>query len=65
MNKPDTANHIDTDKRKFVKKAAYTAPAIMTMAAIPSFASAGSGFDQNHPPRRPGSEHRQPRPRRS
>jgi hypothetical protein len=29
-------------KREFVKKAAYVMPAVLTLAAAPSFASAGS-----------------------
>jgi hypothetical protein len=29
-------------KRQFVKKAAYVVPAVLTLAAAPSFASAGS-----------------------
>ena len=40
-------NNIDMNKRKFVRKAAYVAPAIVTMAAMPSFASAGSNFSGN------------------
>jgi len=43
-------NSIDQKKRAFVKKAAYVAPAIVTMAAIPSFASAGSGYSQRPGP---------------
>ena len=38
---------IDQNRRDFMKKAAYTAPAIVTMAAVPSFASAGSGYRQS------------------
>jgi len=34
---------MDKNKRALLKKAAYVAPAIVTMAVIPSFASAGSG----------------------
>jgi hypothetical protein len=34
---------INNDRRSFIKKAAYVAPAIVTMTAIPSFASVGSG----------------------
>lgn len=30
-------------RRDFIKKAVYTAPVILTMAAAPSFASSGSG----------------------
>ena len=44
MKKHKITNNIDKNKRDFIKKAAYTAPAIITMAAIPSFASAGSGW---------------------
>ena len=44
MEKHETEKHFDKNKRDFIKKAAYTAPAIITMAAIPSFASAGSGW---------------------
>lgn len=43
---------VDQNKRNFVIKAAYTAPVIITMAAIPSFASAGSGYNS---PGNPGS----------
>ena len=49
MAKNDTkgdANSPPTDesKRKFVKKAAYVAPAILTLPASPSIAQQGSGF---------------------
>ena len=40
----DKSQNIDKNRRDFVKKAAYTAPAIVTLAALPSFASAGSGM---------------------
>ena len=39
---------IDTKRRDFVKKASYVAPAIMTMTAIPSFASAGSKWSRGN-----------------
>ena len=32
-------------RRKFVKAVAYVAPAIVTLSAIPSFTSAGSGYN--------------------
>jgi hypothetical protein len=32
----------DTSRRAFVKRATYVAPAIVTLAAAPSFAKAGS-----------------------
>jgi hypothetical protein len=37
----------DVSKRKFIKTAAYVAPAILTLKATPSFASAGSGRGNN------------------
>ena len=37
----------DQNRRDFIKKAAYIAPAVLTMAAVPSFASAGSGYDRS------------------
>ena len=33
----------DTSRRDFVKRGAYVAPAILTLAAAPEFAKAGSG----------------------
>ncbi len=35
----------DTTRRELLKKAMYVPPAILTLAALPSFASAGSGND--------------------
>jgi hypothetical protein len=32
----------DTSRRNFVKRGAYVAPAILTLAAAPEFAKAGS-----------------------
>jgi hypothetical protein len=40
-------------RRKFIKKAAYIAPALITLTAVPSLASAGS---VNHRNRRKGNE---------
>lgn len=34
---------LDTSKRKFIKAAAYVAPAILTLKVAPTFASGGSG----------------------
>lgn len=46
-------------RRDFIKKAAYVAPAIVTLVAAPAYARLGSDKDQ--PPRRvPGP--RQPQP---
>ncbi len=66
MDKPNKEQSIDQNRRDFVKKTAYTAPAIVTMAAIPSFASAGSSNSHklvgNRP--RPGTPpSQQPTPR--
>ncbi len=38
-------------RREFVKKAAYIAPAIITLQAAPSYARAGS--EKHHPTRHP------------
>jgi hypothetical protein len=35
-------NNFDASRRKFLKTAGYVTPAVLTLAAIPSFASAGS-----------------------
>ena len=35
-------NELDTSKRKFLKTAAYVAPVVMTLTAVPSYATAGS-----------------------
>ena len=37
----------DDSRRQFVKKAAYIAPAIVTLRAIPSFASPGSAWNKD------------------
>jgi len=42
--KHDQASEIDTERRSFLEKMAYVAPAIVTLSALPSFASAGSGY---------------------
>jgi hypothetical protein len=36
-------------RRKFLKKAAYVAPIVVTLQAVPSFASSGSGFGGTFP----------------
>lgn len=38
---------LNSSKRKFLKTAAYAAPVILTLNAIPSFASSGSGHGNN------------------
>jgi len=41
-------SHVDQEsRRKFVKTVAYVAPAIVTLSAMPSFASAGSGYQRD------------------
>ena len=50
MKKSNKSIDVDINKRDFVKKAAYAAPVIMTMAAAPSFAGTGSGWQQETPP---------------
>ena len=42
------SNNVNQSRRGFVRKAAYVAPAILTMTAIPSFASAGSGWSRGN-----------------
>jgi hypothetical protein len=36
-------------RREFVKKAAYAAPVILTLKAMPAFAAAGSGNNSQQP----------------
>lgn len=50
MKKSNKSINVDQNKRDFVKKAAYAAPVIMTMAAAPSFAGTGSGWRQEATP---------------
>ena len=44
----------DNSRRRFIKKAAYVAPAILTLQAFPAYVKAGSGkgppFDPPGPP---------------
>jgi hypothetical protein len=37
----------DTTRREILRKGLFVAPAILTLVAAPSFASAGSGKDPN------------------
>ncbi len=51
--------HVDQEsRRKFVKTVAYVAPAIVTLSAIPSFASAGSGYNRDSRHSYGGHHHR-------
>jgi len=36
----------ETTRREVLQKAAFVAPAVLTLAAVPSFASAGSGKEE-------------------
>lgn len=38
----------NVSRRKFIKAAGYVAPAIVTLKAIPSYASSGSGYSRPH-----------------
>jgi hypothetical protein len=38
---------IKIKRREFVKRAAYAAPVILTLKAMPAFAAAGSGKDKS------------------
>ena len=38
-----------TTRREFIEKAVYMAPVVLTLAAAPSFAQAGSGAKQSSP----------------
>ena len=55
------------ERRRFVKRAAYTAPAIVTLAVAPSFAKAGSvkrgrGHEDDGPGNSPGNGNGNGRP---
>ena len=44
----------DARRRQFVMRAAYVAPAIVTLAATPAYVKAGSGkHGKPNPPRKP------------
>ncbi len=42
----DTVPTSETTRREVLAKALYVTPLILTLTAVPSFASAGSGSDQ-------------------
>jgi len=46
-NKIVTALETPTTRRAVMKKAAYVAPAILTLTALPAFASKGSGWGKS------------------
>lgn len=52
----------DPSRRAFVKKAAYVAPAIVTLAAAPAYARLGSERVPPRPPRPPGPPFTPPGP---
>ncbi len=43
MSDNNMQKEIDENKRSFIKKSVYSAPVILSMTALPSFASSGSG----------------------
>jgi hypothetical protein len=46
-----------TTKREFLQKASYVVPAVLTLAAAPSFASAGSNSKKAKKPKGPYKHH--------
>jgi len=46
MNKKETSTETNESRRDFMKKAAYTAPAIITLAALPTMQAVGSTVSQ-------------------
>lgn len=42
MNKKETSTETNESRRDFIKKAAYTAPVIMTLTALPTMHAVGS-----------------------
>ena len=42
-NPSDRASERGTSRREFVRRAAYTAPVLLTLPAVPALAQAGSG----------------------
>jgi len=55
---------MNNNRRDFLKKAAYVAPVVLTMTAVPAFASSGSAPPGNRPPgnRPPGNRPPENRP---
>jgi hypothetical protein len=45
MSGGDEMSERESTRRELLKKTMYVPPAILTLAALPSFASAGSGSD--------------------
>ena len=48
MKKQSDSNSIQESRRDFLKKAAYVAPAIATISAVPTLAAAGSNSGYTH-----------------
>jgi hypothetical protein len=42
MNEPNEIGRTESGRRTFIKRAAYIAPAVLTLSAVSSFAKAGS-----------------------
>jgi hypothetical protein len=49
----------ETSRREVLKRGLFVAPAILTLAAVPSFASAGSGNDPEY--KKPKHEYKKPK----
>ena len=58
MSEHDTSH--DTTKREFLQKATYVVPAVLTLAAAPSFASAGSNSKKAKKPKDPYKNGKKP-----
>ena len=46
------------NRRDFLKKAGYVAPAIVTLSAVPAFAGSGSGYTSDRHRNQRGNGHR-------
>jgi hypothetical protein len=53
MNEPNEIGRTESGRRTFIKRAAYIAPAVLTLSAVASFAKAGS-VKEGAPPGPPG-----------
>jgi hypothetical protein len=49
----EATSSTDAGRRGFIKKAAYAAPAILTLAVAPAYAKAGSQKPENKPKNKP------------
>jgi hypothetical protein len=54
----------EPSRRKFIKKAAYVTPAVLTLAVAPAYAKAGSEKPPKHKPPKPPKVDKPPKPRK-